>query len=735
MFRKTLSAFLCVILALTLMAGCSDRQTEESAPVEITEEAESAVIPADADITTIAFTEGGAEVSGSGVSINDDGGARIAAAGYYRLTGASSAGRVIVEAAETDDVTLILDGCSITCADDEAIYIKAAANAVIMLADGSENVLVSGTEPAEDEEIVDAEEDASGAALRFKCPLTITGGGSLTVSGYINNGVGGSGDLTIDSGVILVQSVNDGLKSKSNIRIGGGELTVSSSADGIQSDGDLTITGGTLNIRTGAGAEGADMKVSDSAMFGTGGGPGEGPGGESRRRSSDEPADEADADSAAEESESDQTLDEAALDEPEAADVLDEAAPEAESDESETASEPTADDQEAEAAEAPDSGDASGEGPGDGDDNRGEASGERGDDDRDGENGSRMPWDMDDESSVSRKGLKSGGSIMIEGGSILLDAEDDAVHADGDFTISGGDLLVKSGDDGVHADRQLSITGGSVGVEQAYEGLEAKSILITDGRVKIVANDDGMNVNGGDMFGFPGASGEAEEETDAEEEDDLPAELRITGGLVVVDSGGDGLDSNGSLYIEGGEIYVSGPSTNMDAALDTGDSSDCELLITGGSLMAGGYSGMMESPESAENAQGFIYYTISDYAEDGALCELKDADGNVLLSYHFNHSYNCVVLSSPDIREGETYTLTIGGQEYTIEMTDSYFTTRGQRGSRGGSGSGEPRDEASGERGRSEASSESPVGEAPEAEESADADVDVIEEPEAAEAP
>jgi hypothetical protein len=301
------------------------------------------------------------------------------------------------------------------------------------------------------------------------------------------------------------------------------------------------------------------------------------------------------------------------------------------------------------------------------------------------------PWDMDDEDAPSRKAMKAAG-INLNGGSVWIDAEDDAIHSDGPVTVTGGEILARSGDDGVHADEKLIISGGTLDVQYCYEGLEAKSVLIEDGIVRVAATDDGMNVNGGSGFGFPSdeASEEAEE-TDGEAasgetaEDDDTGILRITGGTVLVDSGGDGLDSNGSVYVEGGTVLVSGPSSNWDAAIDRGEGS-AEFIITGGIVMAGGYAGMAEAPGTAENSQPSIYYAFSDYAEDGALCKLTDPDGNVVLAYSFAHGYNCVVLSSPDLVVGETYTLTVGDQQAEIELSSVSFSNRTRGGSREPSG-------------------------------------------------
>ena len=622
MNHRLLSLLTAAALAFCLLSGCA-ASGDNDLPADgggTIASGEASNTEETADAIPIVFSDDGVTVNGRS-AVTDAGELTIINGGVYRISG-SGEWRVVVNAADTEDVTLILDGCDLSWPDDEVLFVKTANSAVVILAGGSENVLVSGEVPSADAVL---DETASGAALRAKCPLTITGSGTLEVSGYVNNGIASSDDVTVEGGVITVTAVNDGLKSKSNITINTGVLTVDSDMDAIQADGELTVSGGTLSLHTGSGADGADMKVSDSLFMGMGGPPGR------RERSSGEASGETESA---------------------------EATPDAQASAATGETEETAE-----------SGTEPGGMPG-------------------------MPWDMDDGDSPSRKGLKAG-AILLNGGSVWIDAEDDAIHSDGPVTINGGEILARSGDDGVHADEKLTIAGGTLDVQYCYEGLEAKSVLISDGVVRVTATDDGMNVNGGDGFGFPSgeASGETEETNDEASsedaaEDDDTGILRITGGTVLVDSGGDGLDSNGSVYIEGGTVLVSGPSSNWDAAIDRGEGG-AEFVVTGGILMAGGYSGMAEAPDTTENSQPSIYYAFSDYAEDGALCKLTDSDGNIVLAYGFAHGYNCVVLSSPDLVVGETYTLTVGDQQAEIELDSVSFSNRVRGGSREPSGEAE----------------------------------------------
>ena len=61
--------------------------------------------------------------------------------------------------------------------------------------------------------------------------------------------------------------------------------------------------------------------------------------------------------------------------------------------------------------------------------------------------------------------------------------------------------------------------------------------------------------------------------------------IRISGGTVMVNASGDGLDSNGDLFVDGGTILVNGPTTDRQGALDYNNGNGISS-ITGGVLVA-----------------------------------------------------------------------------------------------------------------------------------------------------
>lgn len=285
------------------------------------------------------------------------------------------------------------------------------------------------------------------------------------------------------------------------------------------------------------------------------------------------------------------------------------------------------------------------------------------------------------EDSTSSKGMKSDLALFVLGGNITIDSADDALHTNGDLEITGGSLLLSSGDDGAHADDTLVINNGTIVITESYEGLEGTSIIINGGEITLTASDDGINAAGGnDQSGFGGGMWQ-----DSFGSSD--SSIEINGGTLKIDAAGDGIDSNGSLFVTGGEVYVSGPTDGGNGALDY----NTDATITGGIVVATGSSGMACNFGS-NSTQGSMLVNFSTYLSAGDEVKLSDGSGNVLMTYTPSKSYNSVVISCPDIKEGATYTLTAGSQSTTVEMTSLIYGNGmgdfgGFGGGRGGMGS------------------------------------------------
>lgn len=291
------------------------------------------------------------------------------------------------------------------------------------------------------------------------------------------------------------------------------------------------------------------------------------------------------------------------------------------------------------------------------------------------------------------------GFIYVSGGSFYIKAADEGMSATNHIWLSGGEFNIEAVGDGLHADGQVAISGGKIEITESYEGIEGLTIDISGGEIDVMASDDGLNAAGGnDESGFgtmedmgsqmpedmgsqrPGNMGGqrpnggmgGRDNFDADED----ASITISGGTTMVNAGGDGIDSNGSLVVSGGETYVSGPENDGNGALDYGT----EAVISGGIFVAVATSGMAQNFTEAVNQGTMLVSTGSQAA--GTKVVLKDAHGQELLSWMPDKSYECVIISCPEITKGASYTVTAGDNDTLVTMEQLVYGTIGQMGGR-----------------------------------------------------
>ncbi|HDS06693.1 MAG TPA: carbohydrate-binding domain-containing protein, partial [Bacteroides sp.] len=180
---------------------------------------------------------------------------------------------------------------------------------------------------------------------------------------------------------------------------------------------------------------------------------------------------------------------------------------------------------------------------------------------------------------ISTKGIKASLHTVIDGGTITVDASDDAIHSNGTMSVNGGTMILSTGDDGFHADSILGINGGDITITGSYEGIESAVIAISRGNIHITCSDDGLNVAGGnDGSGRPGGPGWPGTDQFSSSGNYF---LFINGGYVSINADGDGIDVNGSIVMTGGEVIIDGPVFNMNGALDC----DGVFQVEGGFLL------------------------------------------------------------------------------------------------------------------------------------------------------
>lgn len=293
-----------------------------------------------------------------------------------------------------------------------------------------------------------------------------------------------------------------------------------------------------------------------------------------------------------------------------------------------------------------------------------------------------------------KDGIKGKDSVSVRNGQIQVESGEDGIKSNNDsdaekgyVIIDGGTIEIHAGDDGIHAETWLTIHDGTINIAESYEGLEGMKVDINGGTITVKASDDGIN---------GAASGSTEEDSNGEPggerakmEADPDVYVRITGGQIQVDSGADGIDSNGNLFVHGGITYISGPVDGANGALDYNGGA----IISGGVFGAAGSAGMMQTfSESSQQRMLMVYYDQSQ--EGGTEVSLKPEQGEAVFSWSPEKRFECILISVPELADGETYELTTGSESQKITV-DGILTQAGERSGRAGGRGGFGRPEGS----------------------------------------
>ena len=675
--RKKLISIICIsVLSLSVvLSGCqskslSKNNSEVSNQTSTLDEDETdtsniSKFEIDSDYTddeldydydeaeVVAITLNGDNISCKSSDVKIDGSTiTIQKAGTYLLSGTLTDGNIIVDSDDKENVRLIFNGVEISNSTTTPLYIKNAEKTIVTLVEGTENTLSDG-----ENYILDDESDNEPNGTIFsKDDLVINGLGSLTINANYNHGIQSKDLLKIISGniditsvgdaiigkdgvivkeaVINIESLEDGIKAtkveenKGYIYLDNPEITIKAKKDGIQAVTCLYVKDGNYNIETGETNENSQSNSDTSADY-------------SRKGMK---------------AGVDITI----------------------------------------------------------------------------ENGEYTIDSEDD-------GIHSNNSITVNAGTVNIASKDDGVHADTELTINNGDIKVSESDEGLEA-KYITINDGNIDITSSDDGINASSgssNTSDDGnapgagnRPEMPANENGeADTNAGNRPEMPtNENGEAD--TNAGNRPEMPAnengeadtntgnrpemptnensentlgnnagmmpgggqggfnesdgsELVINGGIVHVNAGGDGIDSNGTITINGGEIYVDGPTSGGDGALDYADT--CE--INGGILVAAGSIGMATAPTSG-STQYSVNAAFSKTYNGETKVTVKDSSGNEVLTYTPAKNFQSFVFSTDKLKSGETYTIYAGDtQEGTFTVSD-ITTTVGNVSS--GMGGGKP---------------------------------------------
>lgn len=474
-----------------------------------------------------------ATITGQGASFSDQT-LTIIQAGTYVLTGSGKKLKLVVEAADTDQVHLVFQNLTLE-GEGTLLQINKAHEVVISLAEGSQNALTE-SQASDDEKVK--------ATIHSQVPLTLNGTGSLTLTALTKNALEVEDDLKVLGGTYTVKAANHGFKAEGALAIEAATLTIEAGKDGLHAEHDETTERANISLNP--------TQLSIAAI---------------------------------------------------------------------------------------------------------------------------------------EDGVDAGNELTIKGGTITVSQSEEGLEARVIRQL-GGDVSIKSGDDGVNASagssskttdpsatgktRDASATSNSADTSSSANQATRDSATASAPNSQATADPaatsqtDPANKAKNQTPPAPPASqappqggqGPGGMPPGGQEESDPSLEIILEGGTLTIDAEGDGIDSNGTVTINGGSLVVNGSIQGGNGPLDAAG----DITITGGRVWALGTSDMLQGFAQG-STQASITANIAGTA--GQTLIILDANGKEVARQTASKDFQAVIMSSVDLVDGQTYTIQVEGTTQT----------------------------------------------------------------------
>ena len=612
------------------------------------------------------------EVTGDGISVSDNV-ITISKGGDFEVTGTLDDGQIVIDTEEK--VKLRLSGMSLTNKNGSAVYVKNADKAYITLTDNTKNTLTDG------ENYTSGDENEKGC-ITSRDNFEIKGSGSLTVNGNYNHGIFSSNSIEIGNGNITVNAKNDGIHANDTLAISGGTVNVTAEGDGLQAEEILDISEGEVNVTTTG-----EVKASTSNDFG----------GRGEMKDSSQMTD----------------------------------------DEIKSMREQMNNNQFTQTEESDDSEDTSSKGiKADWmlDISGGEVTVNSTDHAIHCASDINITGGTLNLSSESKKGISGHGDVTIDDGDITITKSTEGIESKKTLTINGGDIDITASDDGLNSGgtgaNQNGGFGGGTNMQFGQQGdrgqigrpnsngqggnqmtppempSDQNGNQMTPPEMPSNQNGNQMtpsempsDQNGGQMTPPEMSNGQNGNQMTPPEmpngqngnqmtppnmqqaegnEQDSEHHIQINGGNIKIVADADGIDSNGSLFINGGTVTVDSQAMGAESAFDT----DGAFIVNGGTIIGVSGSGMDESPNSYSAQNVILAYTTSQISA-GDEVKITDSNGKTIAEYTAVNGGSKIVYSSDKLKTGETYTVYASGEEVGSAEIESSITKIGTKSNSG----------------------------------------------------
>lgn len=308
--------------------------------------------------------------------------------------------------------------------------------------------------------------------------------------------------------------------------------------------------------------------------------------------------------------------------------------------------------------------------------------------------------------SETGKGMKAEKEVIIDSGTINITSGDEGIESKGPLTINGGDINIISAEDGINTGSSSITTDTSADAAVQPDGQMPQGERPTMPEDEMPIPPEGMeNMTPPDGGHMPmrGGRGKRPEGTPPPMPEGAPSmgempgggrgammggginridketaaahAITINGGNIYINAKGDGIDSNGSLTINGGRIVIDGPVSNGNGSLD----SEGAFILSGGEVVTTSSMGMMQLPQAKSTNTLRVTFDKTQNAQT-KLSVKSNEDGEEIVSVTPENQYQLFVFISDKLVTGKEYSIYTGDtlyQSFTVTESSTFVGSDG----------------------------------------------------------
>lgn len=285
---------------------------------------------------------------------------------------------------------------------------------------------------------------------------------------------------------------------------------------------------------------------------------------------------------------------------------------------------------------------------------------------------------------TERDGIRSENGFIFDDGSMTI-------HADGTTIDDESKGIKVEGDEGDGAGKgYIVLNGGYITITSVGKGMSAAWDIDDDAETEDTADDPSPYVeinNGVITVTTTGTPYETETASCSPEGIEAKSDLTLNNGFLTINTTEDSLNAGASITLNGGYLYCASSHTDaidangpltihggvivaIGASVPEGPF-DCDqntFTITGGTLV--GIGGSISMPTASVCTQNVV---ILGRGAKGTTLALQAGDGSVPFAFTVPRAYGKMLLSTPDVATGTTYTVYTGGTASADVVYDGLF--------------------------------------------------------------